>query len=37
MENVEIDIFGVIYDWNPNRKTGEFMFDELTYFNLDLE
>lgn len=37
-ENVEIDIFGVIYDWNPNRKNWRiYVSDELTYFNLDLE
>lgn len=34
-ENVEVDIFGVLYDWNPNRKNWRlYVSDELTYQNL---
>ncbi|MFA5543436.1 MAG: lamin tail domain-containing protein [Bacilli bacterium] len=31
-ENIEIDIFGVIYDWNPNRKNWRlYVSDDLTF------
>ncbi|MBM7453628.1 hypothetical protein JN09_000960 [Acholeplasma morum] len=31
----EVDIFGVLYDWNPNRKNWRlYVSDELTYQNL---
>ena len=34
-ENQEIDIFGVIYDWNPNRKNWRIYVDDvLTVDNL---
>jgi hypothetical protein len=31
-ENIEVDIFGVIYDWNPNRKNWRlYVSDTLTF------
>src|SRR5690606_27737260 len=35
-DNVEVEIFGVIYDWNPNRKNWRiYVSDELTFQHLE--
>ncbi|CDR30898.1 Two-component system response regulator, receiver domain [Acholeplasma oculi] len=26
LDNRDVYVFGIIYDWNPNRKTGEYTF-----------
>lgn len=37
-ENLEVEIFGIIYDWNPNRSNWRiYVSDELTFANLDIE
>ena len=37
-ENVKVDIFGIIYDWNPNRKNWRlYVSDTLTFDYLSKE
>ena len=32
-ENIEIDIYGVLYDWNPNRKNWRLWVDKTLTVN----
>ena len=37
-ESIQVDIYGVIYDWNPNRKNWRiYVASDLTLEHLDLE